>query len=78
MFRRIAAGLVAGVLSAAVAQAQTPQQTPPAQQPPPAGQPAQQAQTVSNKREFPNDGGLVLNFIKPDKTADFEATMTKL
>jgi hypothetical protein len=75
MFRRIAAGLVAGMMSAAVAQAQT-QQPPPAQ--PPAGQPAQQAQTVSNKREFPNDGGLVLNFIKPDKTADFEATMAKL
>jgi hypothetical protein len=40
--------------------------------------PAQQAQAVSNKREFPNDGGLVLNFIKPDKAADFEAVMAKL
>ena len=40
--------------------------------------PAQQAQAVSNKREFPNDAGLVLNFIKPDKTADFEAVMAKL
>lgn len=29
-------------------------------------------------RLFPNDAGLVLNFIKPDKTADFEAVMAKL
>jgi len=52
-----------------------------AQQPPPAQQPAapaQQAQPVSNKREFNNDAGMVLNFIKPDKTADFEAVMAKL
>ena len=27
---------------------------------------------------FPNDGGMVLNFIKPDKTADFEMVMGKL
>lgn len=47
-----------------------------AQQPPAA--PAQQAQTVSNARVFNNDGGLVLNFIKSDKTTDFELVMTKL
>ena len=29
-------------------------------------------------RLFPNDGGMVLNFIKPDKAADFEAVMAKL
>src|SRR4051794_18485042 len=40
--------------------------------------PAQQAQAVSNARTFPNDAGMVLNFIKPDKTADFEAVMGKL
>ena len=39
---------------------------------------APQAQAVSNARVFPNDGGMVLNFIKPDKTADFEAVMAKL
>ena len=44
----------------------------------PAAQPAQQAQAVSNARLFPNDAGMVLNFIKPDKTAVFEAVMAKL
>jgi hypothetical protein len=29
-------------------------------------------------RLFASDGGLVLNFIKPDKTADFEAVMAKV
>jgi hypothetical protein len=74
MVRTIAAGLVVGMLSAAAAQAQTP----PAQQPPPAGQPAQQAQAAVSTRTFPGDAGMILNFIKPDKTADFEAVMTKL
>src|SRR5262249_28472807 len=46
-----------------------------AQQPPP---PAQQAQQVSNARLFPNEAGMVLNFIKPDKAADFEAVMAKV
>jgi hypothetical protein len=59
----IAFGLMAGLLSATVAQAQAP---------------AQQAQPVSNQRLFPNDGGMVLIFIKPDKTADFEMVMGKL
>lgn len=40
--------------------------------------PAGQAQQVSNARKFPNDAGMVLNFIKPDKTADFEAVIAKL
>lgn len=44
----------------------------------PAAQPAQQAQAVSNARLFNNDAGMVLNFIKPDKTGDFEAVMAKL
>jgi hypothetical protein len=29
-------------------------------------------------RLFPSDGGMVLNFIKPDKTADFEEVIAKL
>ncbi len=29
-------------------------------------------------RTFSPDGGMVLNFIKPDKTADFEAVMAKV
>jgi hypothetical protein len=34
--------------------------------------------TSSTTRVFGSDAGLVLNFIKPDKTADFEAVMAKL
>ena len=64
---RIALGLVVGTLSAAPVFAQAAP-----------AQPAQQAQAASTKREFANDSGLVLNFIKPDKTADFEAVVAKL
>ena len=63
----IAVGLLVGVLSSTAVRAQ---------QPPPA--PAAGAQTVSNARVFPNDAGMVLNFIKPDKTADFESVIGKL
>ena len=68
----IALGLMAGLLSATAA----PAQAAPAAQAPAA--PAAQAQAVSNQRLFPNDAGMVLNFIKPDKAADFEMVMTKL
>ena len=65
---RMALGFLAGmVVSATAVYAQQP-----------AAQPAQQAQAVSNARLFNNDAGMVLNFIKPDKTADFEAVMAKL
>jgi len=63
---RIAVGLVVGVLAAGTVQAQ--QATPP----------AQQAAAAPAKRVFASDAGLVLNFVKPDKTADFEAVMGKL
>ena len=63
---RIAVGLVVGVLAAGSVQAQ--QATPP----------AQQAAAAPAKRVFGSDAGLVLNFIKADKTADFEAVMAKL
>jgi hypothetical protein len=63
---RIAVGLVVGVLAAGSVQAQ--QATPP----------AQQAAAAPAKRVFGSDAGLVLNFIKADKTADFEAVMVKL
>jgi hypothetical protein len=66
---RIALGLVVGTLSAAPVFAQAA----PAQQPP-----AQQAQAAPTARTFANDSGMVLNFIKPDKTADFEAVVGKL
>jgi hypothetical protein len=62
----IAFGLMAGLsATAARAQAQAPA-------------PAQQGTAVSNQRLFPNDAGMVLNFIKPDKTTDFEAVVAKL
>src|SRR3989441_11723233 len=59
-----ALGLIVGVVTASVA--------------PIRAQAAPQAQPVSNARVSPNDGGMVLNFINPDKTADFEAVMAKL
>ena len=40
-------------------------------------QPVQQA-AAPPQRVFASDAGLVLNFIKPDKTADFEAVVAKL
>jgi pyruvate/2-oxoglutarate dehydrogenase complex dihydrolipoamide acyltransferase (E2) component len=74
--------MTVGMLSAAMPQAQTPPtQTPPAQQPPAqttTTQPAQQAQAAPTTRLFAADAGMVLNFIKPDKTADFEAVVAKL
>jgi hypothetical protein len=70
----IAIGLVAGALSATTLQAQqSAQQAPAGQQ-----APAQQAQSAPAPRVFASDAGMVLNFIKPDKTADFEAVMAKL
>jgi hypothetical protein len=71
---RIALGLVVGTLSAAPVFAQAaPAQQAPTQQPP-----AGQAQAAPTARTFANDSGMVLNFIKPDKTADFEAVVAKL
>ena len=72
MLRRIVLGLVAGTLSATTVVAQTP----PAQAAP--AQPPAAAAAAPTARTFAGDGGLVLNFIKPDKTADFEAVIAKL
>jgi hypothetical protein len=63
---RIAVGLVVGVLAAGSVQAQQ------------AAPPAQQAAPAPAARVFGSDAGMVLNFVKPDKTADFEAVMAKL
>lgn len=71
MFRRIAIGLVVGVLSATSVFAQTPPAQPPAQ--PPAAAPAAPSQFV-----FPGDAGLILNFVKADKATDFEMVLGKL
>jgi hypothetical protein len=40
--------------------------------------PMQQATAAPTPRVFGSNTGLVLNFIKPDKTADFEAVVEKL
>ena len=61
-----ALGLVAGLFSAPVAYAQAAPAAP------------AQAAAAPTKRVFASDAGMVLNFIKPDKTADFEAVMVKL
>jgi hypothetical protein len=68
MLRRIAFGLVVGVLSATTVFAQTP----------PAAAPAQPAAAAPNPFIFPGDGGVILNFVKADKTADFEMVIGKL
>ena len=64
----IVVGFVVGICSAATLLAQSA----------PSQQPAQQAQAAPTTRMFASDAGMVLNFIKPDKTSDFEAVMTKL
>jgi pyruvate/2-oxoglutarate dehydrogenase complex dihydrolipoamide acyltransferase (E2) component len=72
MFRSIVLGVAAGMMAVSTVSAQTPApQTPPAQ-------PAQQAAAAPAARTFGSDAGMVLNFIKPDKTADFEAIIAKL
>ena len=67
----VACAGVAGVLTATTTFAQQPAQQAPAQ-------PAGQAQPAPQTRTFNNDGGMILNFIKPDKAADFEEVMGKL
>jgi len=73
-----AVALLVGVLSANGVSAQAaPPQQPPAGQAPAGQAPAAQA-AAPTKRVFASDAGMVLNFIKPDKTMDFEAVMVKL
>ncbi|MQA30386.1 MAG: hypothetical protein GEU82_11185 [Luteitalea sp.] len=70
--------MIVGLLSASAAYAQAAPATgqPPAGQPA-AGQPAPAAAAPA-QRLFASDGGMVLNFIKPDKGPDFEAVIAKL
>jgi hypothetical protein len=60
-------GLIVGVARSTTAFSQAT--------PPP---PAAQAQAAPATRVFTADAGLVLNFIKPDKTKEFEAVLAKL
>jgi hypothetical protein len=73
---RLALAVVGGVLAAVPLYAQAPAGQAPAGQAP-AGQ-APAAQAAPAKRLFNSDGGLILNFVKADKTADFEEVMGKL
>ena len=68
MFRRIVVGLAVAVLSATTVFAQAA----------PAAAPAQPAAAPPNPFIFNSDGGVILNFVKADKTADFEMVMGKL
>jgi hypothetical protein len=68
MFRRIVVGLAVVVLSATTVFAQAA----------PAAAPAQPAAAPPNPFIFNSDGGVILNFVKADKTADFEMVMGKL
>src|SRR5882757_5471082 len=65
---RIALGCVVGMLSAAPVFAQAA----------PAAAPAQQPAAQANPFVFPGDGGVILTFVKADKTADFEMVMGKV
>jgi hypothetical protein len=73
----IALGMLVGVLSAGAANAQTP---PPAQQPPasPSPSPAAQATPQKSPYVFASDAAAILNFVKADKTADFEMILGKV
>jgi hypothetical protein len=63
MLRRIVVGLAVGVLSATTVFAQ-------------AAAPAQPA--APSPFVFPGDAGVILNFVKADKTADFEMVLGKV
>jgi hypothetical protein len=63
--RLVAVGFVVCLLSAPSLYAQ-------------AAAPAAQAAAAPTTRVFASDAGMVLNFIKPDKTADFETIIGKL
>jgi hypothetical protein len=68
--RRVPGCLVAATLITAIPSS--------AQQPAQPAQPMSQATAAAAPRVFGADTGLVLNFIKPDKTADFEAVVAKV
>jgi hypothetical protein len=66
-----ASGFVAGVLLVGLAHATPIESSSPLSAP-------QAAQAAPSPRVFGADAGMVLNFVKPEKTADFEAVVAKL
>ena len=71
-------GVVVGTLTVAATQTQAPAQTPSAPQATMLPPPAQQAVAPPNPRVFGSDAGLVLNFVKTEKAADFEGVIAKV
>ena len=63
------AGFVAGLLLVTLVHVDLTAESSSSQQP---------AQSTANARMFGSDAGMVLNFIKPEKTSDFEAVVAKL
>ena len=61
----IVVGVVVGALSSGVVRAAQPA-------------PAAQAEPAKNPFMFMSDGSLLINYVKPDKTADFEMVMGKV
>lgn len=61
----ITVGIVVGVLASGVVRAAQPA-------------PAAQAEPAKNPFLFMSDGSLLINYVKPDKTADFEMVMGKV
>jgi hypothetical protein len=80
MLRRVepAAGRRIGWMAFALAAAVLLSASPAHAQAPAAQAPAAQAAAAPNQRLFTSDAGMILNFIKPDKTADFEGVIAKL
>ena len=78
------AALIAALVVSATASAQTPPPTPEPGQPAPSqpapAQPAppQPAAAAPAARTFGSDAGIIINQIKPDRTADFEMVIAKL
>lgn len=66
--------VVSGAFSASAASAQQPQEVVAARLP----EPAREATPAANPWTFSSDAGLMLIFIKPDKTADFEAILARV
>lgn len=64
----IVLGVVVGALSSGVAHAGQAAQAPP----------AAQAEPAKNPFMFMSDASLLINYVKPDKTADFEMVMGKV
>jgi hypothetical protein len=77
--RSLVAVITALVVSSSAAAAQTPPPSQPTPSQPAPAQPAPAQPTAAPQpRTFGSDAGIIINQIKPDKTADFEMVMGKL